>query len=415
MNSKAIPYIQLFNTFKKGPPPGEDGTAYPSLGVNIASRKFRSEGSLVLPGAMEYHCALHDLRFKADKPCAPPEHLEYPELLKIPDIDIICNREFEYLIMTHDTKRDYENAIIIFHGLNEKKWDKYLPWTYRLLKQTGKAIILFPLAFHMDRAPAEWANAKLMQRTAENRMKESGSNSHTSFVNAAISTRLEEDPRRFFWTGLETFMDVRTLLKQLKEGGVKGFSKGTVADIMAYSIGAYFALIFAMADPEGLLSAAKLFLFCGAATLDRMYPISRYILDARATSRLNSFYLEHVNNGFAKEDRLRHYLETEHSGESYFKTMLLYHYNKAERESRLRGLAGRISAVALRQDEVVPPAEVLNTLKGEMRDIDIPVEVLDFPYPYTHVTPFVLQERYSHEVTEAFDVVMTKAGDWLKG
>ena len=413
MDSAAIPYLELFNTFKKGPAPGENTTSYPSLGAEITRHKFSSAGAFVLPGAKEYHCAGHRIQFGPDKPCAPPEYSHYPELLKIPDIDITCNKEFEYLVMNHGDNRSYSKAIIIFHGLNEKKWDKYLPWAYRLLKNTGKAVVLFPLAFHMDRAPLEWTEQRIMKQAAESRMKESRSNSHTSFVNAAISTRLEEDPRRFFWTGLQSFMDVRNLLKHLKDGAVAGFAPGTSADIMAYSIGAFFSLILIMADPEGMLSASRLFLFCGGATLDRMYPISRYILDARAASRLNSFYLEHVNNGFAEEDRLRHYLDKEHSGASYFNMLLLYHHRKAERESCLRKLAPKVSAVALKQDTVVPPAEILNTLKGEMRDIEIPVEVLDFPYPYTHVTPFTLQEKFSKEASEAFNQVMNKAGEWL--
>lgn len=414
MNTVSIPYLQLFNSFKKGFTPGKNIAFYPALGVKITRNKFNSPGADVLPGAKEYLCSAHNIRFDADKPCAPPEHLIYPGLLKTPDIEITCNRKFEYLVMSDEKDKICDEAIIILHGLNEKQWDKYLPWAYQLLKKTGKAVILFPLAFHMERAPADWSDQRLMKKAAENRMKESHSNSHTSFVNAAISTRLEEDPRRFFWSGLETFMDVRKLLEELKQGAVPGFSAGTTADLMAYSIGAYFALIFMMADPAGLLSEARLFLFCGGATLDRMYPISRYILDARAASRLNSFYLEHINNGFTDEPRMKHYLGgTGHIEENFFKTMLVYHKGKRERENRLKELAPKIRATALMLDEVVPPAEILNTLRGELRDIEIPVDIVDFPYPYTHVTPFSLQEKYSGEVTKAFDMVMNKAGDWL--
>ena len=70
--------------------------------------------------------------------------------------------------------------IIVFHGLNEKKWDKYLPWAYGLATQTGKAVVLFPIAFHMSRAPERWSSRQEMYAIAQKRMNEFPDNSETS-------------------------------------------------------------------------------------------------------------------------------------------------------------------------------------------------------------------------------------------
>jgi hypothetical protein len=93
--------------------------------------------------------------------------------------------------------------------------------------------------------------------------------------------------------------------------------------------------------------------------------------------------------------------------------MLSYQKDKELREGLFRKLQKRLSAVALRKDSVVPPAEVMNALKGEYRDIGIPVKVLDFPYPYTHVNPFPTAEKIASEVTAEFDKVFGFAADHL--
>jgi hypothetical protein len=59
-------------------------------------------------------------------------------------------------------------------------------------------------------------------------------------------------------------------------------------------------------------------------------------------------------------------------------------------------------ALALAQDQVVPPYEVVNTLRGAGRDIPVRVEVLDFPFDYQHENPFPAQEQQRGEVDAAF-------------
>lgn len=415
---KDQPYLELYNLLKKEFALCEEESNIPSLGICIKRNKMISAAKEILPGKETYKCLEHGKEFgpENDSNKNPLDTVE-SSILDIPDISINCNNEFNYVIVdetARQTGSKLTQVIILFHGLNEKKWDKYLPWAYKLLKHTGKPVILFPLAFHMDRAPKEWSESKLMNAAAKERAAANVLNSHTSFVNAAISSRLSSNPQRFFWSGLQSYLDVTSLMQQLYKGRINGFGKGSTADIFGYSIGAYFGLILIMAGAGGFARNSKLFAFCGGPTLDRMYPISKYILDARASSQLGSYYLEMLNNGLKGNHRLEHYLSDEHPEESFFKAMLLYHHYKDLRENRLQEAAQRIYAVALKQDEVIPPIEVMNTLMGENHNISIKVETEDFPYPYSHVNPFPIAEKYSKETDVAFLRIMKKAGEFLR-
>lgn len=438
---KTPPYLELHNELKKRFSSGGREILIPELAIKITRTKFHSKGAAVLPGKDSYKCAKHGTSFEYDNHTAELDDAEAngsqktnrfistpTSILDIHDSEFSCNKEFDYIIIDELTERISKDVIILFHGLNEKKWDKYLPWAYRLLKKTGKPVILFPLAFHMDRAPKEWSDAKQMNNAAIKRAANNPGNSHTSFINAAISSRLEANPQRFFWSGLQSYIDVSMLISDITRGRVAGISKGAGINIFGYSIGAYFSVILLMAGAGGLAENSKLFVFCGGPTLDRMYPISKYILDGKATSALGSYYLEHMNKehmnkkhmnkehmnkDFHGSSRLWHYLSDEHPEESYFKSMLLYHHYKQLREDRLREISGRIYAVALKQDEVIPPVEVLNTLKGELRDIDIKVDVEDFNYQYNHVTPFPLTPKLAEETNRAFEKIMDKASAFL--
>ncbi len=90
----------------------------------------------------------------------------------------------------------------------KKKWDKYLPWAYELAQKTRKAVILFPIAFHMNRAELIWSDRHLMTQVVNFRKKRYPENTSYSYVNAAISSRLGAHPQRVFWSGLQTYSDI---------------------------------------------------------------------------------------------------------------------------------------------------------------------------------------------------------------
>jgi hypothetical protein len=398
-------YSEIYEQFRTAFDPHKDAVALPDLETTITMHSFTSDGRSILPGLEVYECEHHGTVFNKEE----PHHIDDNTLpLHAPDWSIENNIHFSYPIIAG---RDASNGVIIMlHGLNEKKWDKYLPWAYKLASLTNKKVILFPIAFHMNRAPEEWSDKKLMQMTADMRQHD---NVNTSFVNAAISSRIEQNPQRFFWSGLQTFMDIHKLFKNIRGGEITSINKDAAIDFFGYSIGAFFSTILFMANPDDLLAESRLFAFCGGTTMDRMYPSSRYILDYNASLALHDFFAKKINNDFADEERLLHYLGDQHTGEGYFKTMLLYHHYIDERETRLKEIQNRVKAVSLKKDTVIPPVEILNALNGRYRDIQIPVEVLDFDYPYSHIAPFVAMPKYDKQVTAAFDEVMGRAAMFL--
>ncbi len=80
-------------------------------------------------------------------------------------------------------------AIILLHGLNEKDWNKYLPWAYKLMKLTGKQVVLFPIAFHMNRSPAKWIDPRFLRTANKERKQIFPKVANSSFANIALSAR----------------------------------------------------------------------------------------------------------------------------------------------------------------------------------------------------------------------------------
>ena len=127
-------------------------------------------------------------------------------------------------------------------------------------------------------------------------------------------------------------------------------------------------------------------------------------MDGRAAITMQKTFAELLSTNFKNDDRLRHYQDSElHLDESWFKTMLRYNYYQKEREQRFSQLENQIKALVLEKDEVTPPIEALNTLKGGYRNINIEVQIDDYDYPYTHMNPFALTIKNAPIVTAAFN------------
>ncbi len=386
---------------------------FDQLGATIRSFDFVSSARNVLPGAASYHCAAHGLDFEPNSGDFGSDGFRSgDDSLRLPDCDVECNSRYRCLLM-EATGEAPRGLILLLHGLNEKRWEKYLPWALQLARRTGKAVLLFPIAFHMNRTPAPWSDARSMARVSAERRRAYPSISGSSLANAAISSRLHMLPQRMFWSGLQTYEDILSLLRELRSGQHPYLPQAASVDIFAYSIGAFLSEILLMANEDGMFTSSRLFLFCGGPTLDRMNPTSRYILDSEATIALYSFFNHHLENEFHRDARLAHYFGEGHPAGQAFRSMLSYHTFRAEREQHFATMAGRIRAVALRDDSVIPPGEVLNTLQGNYRDIPIPVDVLHFEHPYSHVTPFPDTEAHSVGIDASFTRVMDIAAEHL--
>jgi hypothetical protein len=374
----------------------------PDLSIRIRKRHFNSGGTVSLSTSISNSITGSN--------CT--EYTDTQFLTGIMDNNILSNNTFEYYSIEDINSSQSTGIIFLFHGLNEKKWDKYYPWAYELSRQTGKTIILFPIAFHMNRAPFAWSDSRLMNKIAMQRAQKLP-NAETSFVNAAISERLEASPQRFFLSGLQTYIDFCGLLKSIRQGFENNISPGASIDFFGYSIGAFLSLLLLMDNPNNELDNSRLVIFCGGATFDSMLPVSRYIIDLRASRSLENYFEEQLNNKSLLENKLEHYFNGVSMEKSYFPALINHKHYRGLREKRLTRIHERIKAIALIKDEVVPPAGVLNTLNGELRNINTRLDVLDFEYPYNHVTPFPLIEKYKTQVDRSFKLIMENCSAFL--
>lgn len=407
-------YLTLHNLLKNCFRQDKDLISIPDSSIEIRNYTFTSKHADVLPGSRFYKCKRHDREFEETYPTGQESSDIYDHNLNAADCSIESNRTFRYSVFSSKDQKHSSQVILLFHGLNEKHWEKYLSWAYRLVELTGKTVILFPIAFHMNRVPAEWSHPRKMSIVSAERRKKYPAIAESSFANAAISTRIHKIPQRFFWSGRQTYSDILQLIRSIKSDGHPTISNDATIDFFAYSIGSFLSEIILMTDTDHLFSDSKLFIFCGGPTLDRMYPVSRYILDSEANIALYSFFIEHLNNECKLNARMNHYFNEGHRSGIYFRSMLGSHRHKKIREDRLREIGSRIAAVALTKDEVIPPGEVLNTLKGDFRDLPASVEVLDFPFDYSHVTPFPQQKNIEKEVDDAFQTVLWMAAVHLQ-
>jgi predicted esterase len=367
----------------------------------IVNRWHSSHGQNLLPGAPNYWCRQHDIEFPGETAAELPET---PLVgLSVADAAFTGNSTFRYSIFKPAGIRKAKGCIILLHGLNERSWEKYLPWAARLAESTCRAVVLMPIAFHMNRAPEEWSLLRPMRIVSKQRKIDYPQVTESSFANAAISTRFQQLPQRLFWSGIQTYTDVLQLVHAIKRNEDPDIEKDARIDFFGYSIGAFLAEILCMANEKGIFSASKLVLFCGGPTLDRMHPVSKYILDSEALTSLLSFFQERLESQCCRDPRLRHYFGNEHPEGLCFKAMLSCGEMKDFREERFKKLADRTIGIALRKDEVIQPVDVIHTLQGEERCIPIQVHTLDFGYPYSHMNPFPIRQNSEQEVDEGFD------------
>lgn len=323
-------------------------------------------------------------------------------LLNKSDAEISENIHFRYHLFLPKRKEKAEKVILLFHGFNEKHWDKYLTWAKQLTDTTGKAVLLFPIAFHMNRAPHSWSDTRKMFNICQQRKERHPDIIHSTLSNVAISTRLHNKPQRFIWSGLQTYYDVIDLVETIKAGEHPVIATDATFDIFSYSIGCLLGEIVMMTNKNGYFSSSKFCIFCGGAVFNRLSPVSKFILDSEANVSLYSYVVEHMESHMRHNPLLKEYLGISHPEGINLRSMLNYKALTEYRENLFRSMHPRILAICLVKDSVIPAYEVINTLNGIRRDIPIPVEIMDFPYPYKHEDPFPASTAIAEEVDIAF-------------
>ena len=323
------------------------------------------------------------------------------------------NYNFTYPVFMPDGKARADAAIIMLHGLNERNWQKYLYWAQYLSENTGKAVILFPMAFHVNRSPGFWSDPRAMQEVAGQRILQTPLNAAATPVNAALSTRLDSHPEWFCTSGLQSCYDLISLTQLIRSGRHPLINSGSPVDFFAYSVGAFLLEVLLIANPDELFSETKSFLFLGGSSFEQMQGISRYIMDARAFDRLEEAFIRQDPRSIRDKINIDH-LNTFNTLWSAFMAMLRLDRFQALRERSFHRLRNQISAIGLSKDQVIPAKSILRTLWGAGNRNKIPMSILDFPYPYSHENPFPTGNPILRpEVNKAFHQVFSRAANFL--
>lgn len=329
----------------------------------------------------------------------------------LPDNEIEENQSFRYPLVKKISGGDSSRIIILLHGLNERNWDKYLPWAKSLCLETLHPVILFPISFHMNRSPKIWNNPRSMTMLANQRKQKYPDIRYSTFVNAAISERLQQYPQRFFFSGLETYFDLLHLIKSLKNDEHHGVGNHPEVDFFGYSIGALLTEILLMSNPEERLSASKAFLFCGGTTLDKMNGVSKFILDSKGFESVRNFFVK-TNFQLNLEARISKPIK-KLSVVKTFRSMVNSLNNVSYRNQRLSDLKDRLQIYSLKNDKVIPSEAVIETFSQVGIKTEDIVHTLDFNYTYSHETPFPCLKD-PNPVNKAFDMIFKKASEFLK-
>lgn len=401
-------YIDLFNHLKKI----ENYTdSEIEIDQNLVMRNFTFDSNyrFILPGGLGNN---DDYEFIPSVPeDYEPDVIQ--EMLNKRDAEILENIKFRYHMIMPKKETKAKGIILMFHGFNEKTWYKYLPWAKHIVDKTGKSIVMFPIAFHMNRAPAVWSSTREMYRVSEQRKMRHPDVICSSLSNVAISTRLHNKPQRFIWSGLQTYYDVIDFVENFKEGLHPAIEKDASIDFFSYSIGTFLGEILMMSNKDGHFSNSKYATFCGGAVFNRLSPVSKFILDSEANVSLYSYVVEHLDSHMKRDEVLRHYMHTHPEGNN-FRSMLNYRVLTECREEVFRKMSHQFYAITLAKDEVVPAYEVINTLQGSRRDIPINIEILDYPYKYIHEDPFPALPKIADEVDEQFRFTFDKISAFLQ-
>ncbi|MHC1704796.1 MAG: DUF6051 family protein [Tenuifilaceae bacterium] len=388
-------FTKKFNELKSIFIQGKEKICIEGSDVEIHSIPFSSSSNLVLPSV------------------GIPEHTYVQQTIAMNDSCIKENMLFSYPIFVPKNGAVHKKAIILLHGLNEKSWHKYLPWAYYLSEKTKRPVILFPISFHMNRCPESWANPRVMIPLLNQRQKTVIVDKAT-FANVALSQRLTDEPLRFFTSGRQSAEDIVSLLKTIKDGSHPFLEKNSQVDFFAYSIGAFLSQILFIANPEGLLSKSRLFLFCGGAHFSEMFGTSRLIMDSQAFISLRKYYLGEFVDELKTDSAFSQYIRNSPLGNA-FRAMLDPESLKSFRENTLQKLSNRIKIIALKKDEVIPAKYIQSTFSCIKHRVKKIVKVFDFPYEYSHEVPFPILNNSNYlQVDQSFEKVFKSAVAFLR-
>jgi len=368
----------------------ESALTFPNESAELFFLAQQSRHADVLLGRDAYSCAEHGCTFG-------PEPTEDG----VADAGIPENLRFRYpLLRTARTSaaRRCHHLVLLFHGLNERSFTKYVPWAYQLWRATGAAIALYPLSFHIRRVAPRWgAQVKSFVLTRQ----AIAGNENVHAFNAVISDRLGNHPERFFWGAVQSYREILDLVRVIRAGQHPHFVSSTQIDLVGYSAGGYLALGLLLVDEGGLFAHSKAVIFESGAAFRDTNLSSRLIIDFAAETALMKHFVRHSDK--YANPRLRHWL-ADHPEGRWFRALCGASDERRALDARLRALAPRLLAVCNLNDQVIPPGGVFNLLQGLRRDTGVRVEEMELgvhEHPFNCVS---YEERDRRFVTEFLDV-----------
>ena len=302
-------------------------------------------------------------------------------------------------------QKSFSKTLILLHGLNERSWNKYLVWAEKLCIALQRPVLLFPIAYHINRSPAEWVNPRAVRNIIDERKTNFGDDRALSFANVSLSKRLTELPIRFFNSGYQSLRELEILAHNIKMGKIPLFDEGCHIDVFAYSIGAFLAQITFMVNSNNIFSSSKLYLFCGGSIFSAMQGRSRSIMDGAAFERLLDFY----THRFRIAD-FEHMMDAKVL--QMFYAMIAPDRLPNLREHFYGEMSRRLSGISLTNDTVIPYSGVVQAM-GEKRAQQT-IQLHNFDYDYSHENPFPVGASYEATlVNQSFEATMANAINFL--
>ncbi len=337
------------------------------------------------------------------------------------DMEIRENWEFSYSLCfprlpNTPLEKEFDRVIILVHGLNERSWEKYLPWAYQLATETKTPVILFPIAFHMNRSRSDWYDMRKMHRAAKVRREHLYTDVQLgktlTCVNAAISDRLEEHPERCVFASVQTIGDIEQLAQRLFAGREEGFCSGTQMDFFAYSIGCTIVEALMMKDEhrhqaERLFKHSRAAMFCGGTTLQQADPVRRTILDDAVCKRLNKFFTRLLEGEEETLEKVQFNRYNELHQIDCLASLLQLSARESYREKWLAVCRNRILSIGITEDTVFSPKvmqQFWNAISPHGTD---PVPLYSVHVKSTHEIPFPLftDDANASQVDQAFTAI----------
>lgn len=326
---------------------------------------------------------------------------------------IVENTDFVFPIVFPEANRSYSSAILVFHGINERSWKKYLPWAYTLAERAQEPVILFPMAYHVNRGLRRWATPQAMQAQLERRQDLPNQDCST-FANVAISQRIDEAPMRFLSTAMQSAYDIEQLARRIKAGQIAGLQPDARVDMFAYSIGAILAQALLIANTDGLFEQSKLFLFCGGSHFSSMRGCTRLIMDKVAYTTLQSFFLDEFFRMAQERSPFGAYFRENALGRGFW-TMLAPRCDASLFNKQMMRLGAGLQIVTLRDDTVIPSASIKEAFADVCEQTDAELREYHFDFEYRHEMPFpILNDASSVLVDAAFDEVFDEAAAFFR-